>query len=139
MSRPNNLFGGEWRIVELHEFEDAYLEEAPRKPFIRLEGLTAESVNGEYLCGFSSGQIDGVIRTFNGERVMIFGFEGSDEMDAAGGGGWMQLQADGSLEGEFIGSLGHFTARRVSVRKKQTPTKPPKPGTKRKQKSRSGE
>jgi hypothetical protein len=46
--------------------------------------------------------------------VVIFGYEGVDEMEPASGGGWMQLldAARGTLEGEFLGALGRFTARR---------------------------
>ena len=73
---------------------------------------------GEYEIGLSSGAIDGDLREFGGEPVVVFGYDGVDEMDPSSGGGWLQLLDSGTLEGEFMGALGRFSARRKAASKK---------------------
>ena len=66
----------------------------------------------------SSSAIDGDLREFGGEPVVVFGHDGMDEMDPSSGGGWLQLFESGTLEGEFMGPLGRFSAKRKSPIKK---------------------
>lgn len=112
-------FNGEWRIVELLDMTDDYVELGQRKPYIRISVSADGNVSGEYECGLSSGNIDGGVREFGGETQIVFGFEGSDEMDQVSGGGWAQLRDDGKLEGEFVNNLGRFVARRIAAKKKK--------------------
>ena len=39
-------------------------------------------------------------------------------MDPTSGGGWLQLLDNGTLDGEFMGVLGRFSAKRTSGRAK---------------------
>ncbi len=57
-------------------------------------------------------------RSFGGETIVVFGFDGSDEMERASGGGWMRLREDGKLEGEFVNHLGKFVGKRITPRRK---------------------
>lgn len=114
----NRAYAGEWRIVELSDMVDDYVEEADAKPFIRLKASYEDRVNGEYDIGLCTGAIDGAVRSFGGETIVVFGFDGSDEMDPASGGGWMRLREDGKLEGEFVNQLGKFVGKRIAPRRK---------------------
>ena len=69
-------------------------------------------VSGTFAIGLSSGSIEGDLREFGGEPIVIFGFEGTDEMEPEHGGGWLRLTDTDALEGEFLGQLGRFTAVR---------------------------
>jgi hypothetical protein len=66
---------------------------------------------GQYQIGLSAGSLQGELHEFGGEQVLIFGYEGMDEMAPASGGGWMRI-----LD-EFMGSLGHFTASASQLKK----------------------
>jgi hypothetical protein len=122
----NRKFAGEWRIVELPEMGDDYMEEGEGKPYVRLKARYEDTVNGEYECGLSNGMIDGAVRSFGGEHIVVFGFEGADEMDPVSGGGWMRLRGDGLLEGEFVNNLGRFVAKKAMSKKRPPAQKPPR-------------
>ncbi|MEK7276839.1 MAG: hypothetical protein AAB427_05785 [Chloroflexota bacterium] len=118
MPKANRSFAGEWRIVELSDTMEDYDEPGNAKPFIRLKASYEDRVNGEYDIGLCTGAIDGAVRSFGGETIVVFGFDGSDEMDPASGGGWMRLLEDGKLEGEFVNHLGKFVGKRITPRRK---------------------
>lgn len=118
MSKLNRKFAGEWRIVEMIDMSDDYVEEGEGRPYLRLKASYEDSVDGEYECGLSNGMINGAICNFGSEHLVIFGFDGADEMDPASGGGWMRLRDDDKLEGEFVNNLGRFIAKRVISKKK---------------------
>lgn len=103
MLKVNRKFAGEWRIVELSDMMEDYREPGNTKPFIRLKASNEDKVDGEFEIGLCNGAIDGAVRSFGGESIVAFDFDGSDEMDPAGGGGWMRLHEDGKLEAEFVG------------------------------------
>ena len=126
MPKWNRKFAGEWRIVELLEMGDDYMEEGEGKPYVRLKARYEDTVNGEYECGLSNGMIDGAVRSFGGEHIVVFGFEGMDEMDMESGGGWMRLRDDGLLEGEFVNNLGRFVAKKAMSKKRPPAQKPPR-------------
>ncbi len=93
----------------------------PAAPDIRLRAPRGGSgLWGEYAIGLSSGSIEGDLREFGGEPVVIFGYNGVDEMDPSVGGGWLQLLESGALEGEFMGTLGRFRAARKLAAAKTT-------------------
>jgi len=112
-------FAGVWVITGMAEMGDEYWDDEPEEPIIRL-GVSryGQGLHGEYVIGLSSGSIDGDLREFGGETVVVFGYDGVDEMDPASGGGWLQLLENGGLKGEFMGMLGRFTAQRQGVRPK---------------------
>lgn len=114
-----NDFTGIWFITGMEDLGDDYWEDEPEAPFIRLEVPRGGSgLWGEYEIGLSSGSIDGDLREFGGETVVIFGYDGVDEMDPTNGGGWLQVLDNDTLEGEFMGALGRFTAARKRTRAK---------------------
>ncbi len=113
-------FTGTWLITAMDDLDEEYWADEPEPPFMRLEVPRGGSgLWGEYIIGLSSGDIDGDLREFGGETVIVFGYEGVDEMDPSTGGGWLQLLHNETLEGEFMGPLGRFRATR----------RPPKPNT----------
>lgn len=112
-------FAGTWFITDMDDMSEDYWADEPEAPFIRLEVPRGSSgLSGEYVIGLSSGGIDGDLREFGGEPVLVFGYDGMDEMDPSSGGGWLQLLESDTLEGEFMGPLGHFRAERRTPGKK---------------------
>jgi hypothetical protein len=115
-------FAGTWFITSMEEMGDDYWAAEDEEAVIRLQvSRYGNGLNGEYVIGLSSGGIDGDLREFGGETVVIFGYDGVDEMDPTSGGGWLQLldAPRGTLEGEFMGALGPFTARRQGAQRKR--------------------
>jgi hypothetical protein len=97
-------FTGTWFITDMDDMGEDYWADEPEAPFVRLAVPRGGSgLWGEYVIGLSSGGIDGDLREFGGETVIVFGYDGVDEMDAS---------ARGTLEGEFMGALGRFRATR---------------------------
>jgi hypothetical protein len=118
MPKVNRKFAGEWHIVELPDMGKGYMEEGDGKPYLRLKANYEDQVDGDYECGLSNGMIDGAVRNFGSDYVVIFGMEGMDEMDPVNKGGWLRLREDGLLEGEFVNHLGGFVAKPVKPKKK---------------------
>ena len=108
-------FVGYWRITELSEFDQSYFDESDELPFISIHTSAHERVYGDYHFGLSHGHWDGQVREFGGEAVLLFGYEGSDEMDSMNGAGWAQYQSQDRLVGEFLGVYGRFTAMRKQI------------------------
>jgi hypothetical protein len=93
---------GKWRVVETPEHDMA----GPRSYIFFGE------TGGEFVFDCLTGSIRGVC---DGEAAE-FTWTGNDEMDAASGSGWAELQDDGSLEGEICLQNGDdipFIARRL--------------------------
>lgn len=104
---------GRWAIISMDEFDDDYFDMGNERPHLVLEKPDKfQNIRGEYVIGLSNGAMDGALREFGGETLIIFGYEGMDEMDPVSGGGWIRLTSANTLEGEFMGSLGRFVARR---------------------------
>lgn len=104
---------GHWAIISMDEFDDDYFDMGNERPHLVLEKPDKfQNIRGEYVIGLSNGEIDGALREFGGETLVIFGYDGMDEMDPDSGGGWMRLTGANTLEGEFVGGLGRFVAQR---------------------------
>ena len=111
-------FVGTWVITDMADMGDEYWADQQGEPYMRLEVPRGEAgLWGEFEIGLSSGSIEGDPREFGGEPVVIFGYDGMDEMDPSSGGGWLQLLESGTLEGEFMGPLGRFSAKRKAPSK----------------------
>jgi hypothetical protein len=108
-------FVGYWRITELSELDQSYFDESDELPFISIHASAHEQVYGDYHFGLSNGHLDGQVREFGGEAVLLFGYEGSDEMDPVNGAGWAEFKNPDQLEGEFLGVYGRFTAMRKQI------------------------
>jgi hypothetical protein len=118
------VFADAWVITGMAEMGDEYWDDEPEEPVIRLQVSRGDQgLWGEYVIGLSSGGISGDLREFGGEPVVVFGYDGMDEMDPTSGGGWLQLLDNDTLEGEFMGVLGRFTAQRQGARPKR-PSRP---------------
>ena len=101
---------GRWLITSMPDFED-YLELGTERPVLMLKRSEHGSISGEYSFGLSTGEINGELREFGGEKILLFGYNGSDEMDESHGAGWARLAGPNKLEGEFLG-YGRFEAKR---------------------------
>lgn len=104
---------GHWNITAMDEFDDDYFGLGKQSPHLVLEKPDKfQAIRGEYVIGLSNGALDGALREFGGETLVVFGYEGMDEMDFVNGGGWLRLTGPNTLEGEFVGGLGRFEAKR---------------------------
>jgi hypothetical protein len=117
---PQN-FEGFWTITNLPDQEKHYITDSEETPELQIWVQTHEGILGHYQIGFSAGSLSGAIREFGGEPILVFGFAGDEESETENGGGWMQLLDLNTLEGEFIGMRGRFTAKREKA--KQRPGK----------------
>lgn len=105
-------FAGYWQITELADMDASELEESDEEAHITFKKPTHGNWDGNYHFGLSGGEINGAVREFGEELLLIFGFEGSDEMDTVAGGGWARINKRDNLEGEFLGYYGEFNAIR---------------------------
>jgi hypothetical protein len=116
--RTHTTLSGHWDIVHMDEFDENYFDLGEEQPYLTITREGTEDVRGEYAIGLSTGSLDGALRTFGDETLFIFGYAGMDEMDPVDGAGWIRLTGPDTLEGEFLGVLGRFTARRRKARQR---------------------
>jgi len=105
-------FAGDWRITGMAEFDVGFLSEGDEPAHIELSVLAAGEIHGRYSFGYSNGSITGAVREFGGSGVLLFSFEGTDEMDHVSGAGWARLKSMDALEGEFMRTYGPFAAEK---------------------------
>lgn len=111
-------FAGLWQIADMADMDEAYLEEGLGEPSMQIQAsASSHYLRGQYQVGLSVGRLEGELREFGGEQVIIFGYEGMDEMGPVSGGGWLRLIDLETLEGEFMGVLGRFTANRGKAKR----------------------
>lgn len=110
--RAPMTLSGRWDIVQMDELDEDYFDLGEEPPYLTITRAGAEDVRGEYAIGLSTGSLDGALRTFGEESIFIFGYAGMDEMDPVDGAGWIRQTGPDTLEGEFLGVLGRFTAQR---------------------------
>ena len=120
-------FIGDWQITELSDLDQSYIDESDELPYISIRTSAHEQVYGDYHFGLSDGHLGGQVREFNGLAVLLFGYDGSDEMDPANGAGWAQLQSQDRLVGEFLGVYGRFIATRENGSQNRRNPHHPKP------------
>ncbi len=105
-------FAGLWHFTELPDLDEAYLKAGLGPPSMQLHAPASKHLWGEYQIGLSAGSLQGDLREFGGELVVVFGYSGTDEIDQVSGGGWIRLLDADTLEGEYLGNVGRFTATR---------------------------
>lgn len=66
-------FVGQWRITNLSDLDQNYFDESDELPFILLHASVQGRVYGDYHFGLSDGHLDGQLREFGGEAVLLFG------------------------------------------------------------------
>ena len=96
---------GKWRIVKMPDYTSDY-PDMVEPAYILFDGKGG----GEFAFGCVTGAIHGAGNTNNVE----FSWTGNDEMDEACGGGWTELQPNGSLKGQICfhgGDEADFTAK----------------------------
>jgi hypothetical protein len=108
-------FVGVWRITDMSNFDADFLAEGDGPPQFKLSASKFGDINGDYAFSYSSGTISGALREFGGETLLIFGFDGSDDMDAVTGAGWAKWVAPNQITGEFLNDYGPFTATRTKA------------------------
>ncbi|MGH1574922.1 hypothetical protein ACRAWG_35150 [Methylobacterium sp. P31] len=99
---------GKWRIVEPPGYADDYAD------MVELAYILFEAARGT----FAFGCVTGAFVSGGDHAAIEFDWSGNDEMDAACGSGWAELQADGSLQGGIGFHAGDeipFIARRWST------------------------
>ena len=66
-------FVGQWQITNLSDLDQNYFDESDELPFILLHASVQGRVYGDYHFGLSDGHLDGQLREFGGEAVLLFG------------------------------------------------------------------
>ena len=116
MKSRASQFIGDWRIMEMEEWDREYLdEEVPA--YIRFE----KKGMGEFQFGLVKAKIDYRAATRDGKPAVEFSWEGYSEMDPMTGRGWAILNEDDSLTGRIFFHLGDesgFIAARKRGRRK---------------------
>ena len=101
----------------MDEFDEEYFDLGEEKPHLTITRSGTDDVSGEYAIGLSTGSVDGALRQFGDVMIFIFSYTGMDEMDPVEGAGWIRLTGPDTLEGEFLGVLGRFKARRKTPKR----------------------
>jgi hypothetical protein len=91
----SNPYMGTWRIVEMEQWDQDYID-------LVVPGYIAfrEDNLGEFQFGTVHGDIDYRIEPYQETARLEFSWEGEDEMDPVSGRGWAMIQ-DGQLQGRL--------------------------------------
>ena len=108
-------FAGQWRIIDMPNFDAEWLTKGDAPAQIELSAIRYGTLYGTYRFSYSQGSIEGSLREFGGETLLLFGFDGADEMDPVSGAGWARLIHPNRLAGEFLNDYGEFSAIRERV------------------------
>jgi hypothetical protein len=98
---------GKWRIVDMPDYESDF-PDMMEPAYILFDGKGG----GEFAFGCVTAAISGAGDA--NATAVDFTWNGNDEMDQACGGGWAELQSDGSIQGQICfrgGDEANFTAR----------------------------
>jgi hypothetical protein len=108
-------FAGRWRIIDMPNFDAAWLAQGNTPAQLELSATRYGTLYGSYRFSYSQGTVEGGLREFDGETLLLFGFDGADEMDPVSGAGWARLFHANRLAGEFLNDYGEFGAVRERV------------------------
>ena len=90
---------GKWRVAEVPNLTDDYLELTP-DPHVALKVRARGEIDGTYQFGAQGGELDGRLEQLAGGRVRLsFTFEGEDELDPVHGYGEAVLADENTLDG----------------------------------------
>ena len=106
------IYTGSWRISEMPNFDEGYLEDGDEPAQMTLKVDKNGSVSGHCNAATMNAHIEGRLCTFGSETVLIVCAEGTDDGDAFNVAGWMRLSGSNTLVGEFLNDFGEFTAER---------------------------
>ena len=97
---------GKWRVAELPDLDDDYLDLSP-DPHVMLKVQRRGDIDGDYEFGAESGVIDGRLEPLTDGRMRLtFTFEGEDELDPVHGYGEAILTDENTMEGFMRYHLG---------------------------------
>ena len=105
----NNKYLGEWRIVEMEQWDKDYIDLVV-PGFISID----EDGTGSFKFGMVEAEIDCKVESFAGTEQLEFSFEGHDEGDPVSGRGWVRIDGD-TMMGHIYFHLGDdsgFSAKR---------------------------
>jgi hypothetical protein len=111
-SQVDNPFVGTWHIYEMELWDEDYFN-MEIQAYIEIQ----PDNSGDFQFGLVAGSLDGELESSAGNERFAFSWDGQDEMDPASGSGWMQLVAEGEVEGLIKihrGDRSTFKARKVS-------------------------
>jgi hypothetical protein len=97
MKKPVQSIVGDWRIVEMEQWDREYMDMEVRA-FIRFR----KDGSGEFQFGLVSGSLDCRSTLRQGKPAVEFTWEGQDEMDPASGRGWAMLEQGKVLKGRIL-------------------------------------
>ncbi len=121
---------GKWRVAEMPDLADDYLELTP-DPHVTLKVRARGEIDGEYEFGAQNGTIDGRLERLTDGRVRLsFTFEGNDELDPVHGYGEATLIDENTLDGYMRyhqGDTDRFTWKRAAGDGSKTHQPPPAP------------
>jgi hypothetical protein len=105
MRVKSKSFDGSWRIVQMDQWDEEYLD------LVETARITIDKRGqGEFLFGAMQGWLDCRFTERDGLPFVEFSWEGLSEGDSVCGRGWVSHQSDGSLEGHLFIHLGDDSA-----------------------------
>jgi len=105
-------FIGTWHICEMENWNEDYFN-MEVQAYITID----RNYGGEFQFGLVSGDIDGELANSKGRERLEFTWEGNDECDPASGSGWIRMNGEDEIEGEFRihrGDNSKFRAKKAS-------------------------
>ena len=116
MRAKSKSFNGSWRIVQMDQWDEEYLD------LVETAHITIDKRGqGKFFFGAIEGWLDCRFTERDGLPFVEFSWEGLSEGDSVCGRGWGSLQSDGSLKGHlFI----HLSDDSAFVAKPKSPVKP---------------
>ncbi|MCL4506224.1 MAG: hypothetical protein M1434_07200 [Chloroflexi bacterium] len=115
-ARPKSIlpadFAGRWRITSMPNFTERWLTEGTEPAHLEFATTKYGYLDGEYSLNYSRGSLEGSLRGFGVETILLFSFDGVDEMEHTSGAGWVRLINADQLAGEFLNDYGEFSAIR---------------------------
>jgi hypothetical protein len=111
LPRHEHPFIGTWHIYSMELWDESYFNEETQA-FIQI----GPDNLGSFQFGLVGGGVDGYLEGRGRSQRFVFTWEGSDEMDPASGGGWLQLKGENELLGSIkfhLGDRSRFRARRA--------------------------
>jgi hypothetical protein len=97
MARQPSQISGRWRIIEIAEFDEDYLNEE-EQAFIRFD----KGGRGEFHFGYVHGHMDCRSTLRDGKPAVEWSWDGNDEHHPAAGRGVAELRDDGTLTGKIF-------------------------------------
>lgn len=90
-------FMGEYKITEMPDFDDTYLNMDGDPTFI-----INENGSGEFHFGVITGNFEGKVKEKDGKEIFSFRWTGNNEADDAAGTGWLLIDDENEgIEGEI--------------------------------------